>query len=489
MDYKEISKISEQFSAGNWPRFIERIKITGLRGWNDNTIEFRFPIVAIVGENGSGKSTLLKSLACAYEGNKKQTTFFPADFFIDTQWEKIQNARIEYEIKYGHKNSLKKIEPAFSKKTSRWNKIKDDRPKNDVFLLEISRTVPLDATAGYAKIAKLAAKEVSRSEIKPEYRKKLSHILGREYTNASFAMTEMDNKRDVGLLRRSFGEVSQYHQGAGEDTMLDLIRQLQDLPNYSLLIIDEVEASLHPKSQRRLIQFLLWFCREKRCQIVLSTHSPYILQELPKEARIMLLHGTVGINVVTEITPEFAMSKLDDVVYPELELIIEDDDAGIWLREIIAYLDTEDAILPRIRSIPVGPANVVQIMGKLAHENRLPYKSLAILDGDKPATAGCTNMPGMHAPEYVVFEGLKQLKWVNLDNRFGIGAGTLFQILDDVMLAPDHHKWTTMVGDKIKLGSRSVWQIMCNEWCKHKECLQEDYIQNLKQLLEDKLKK
>ncbi|MEX3962619.1 AAA family ATPase [Paraburkholderia sp. EG286B] len=61
-------------------------------------------------------------------------------------------------------------------------------------------------------------------------------------------------RRQVGLLERECGEVSQFHKGAGEDATLDLFRVLQGIPQYSLLLIDEVEASLHPQAQRRLIR-------------------------------------------------------------------------------------------------------------------------------------------------------------------------------------------------------------------------------------------
>ncbi len=480
MDYREIQKLTEQFSAGNWPRFIEKITISGLRSWNNKSIDFKFPVVAIVGENGAGKSTLLKAAACAYEGKSKQTTFYPSDFFIETQWEKIQNVQIDYSIKYGE-NRFPLI---YSKKTERWRANKD-RLKNDVYILEISRTLPLDATAGYAKMAKLAAQEISRNEISEDYRERLSYILGKNYQNASFVTTEFDTKKEVGLLRREFGEISQYHQGAGEDTTLDLIRTLQDLPNYSLLIIDEVEASLHPKSQRRLIQFLLWFARQKKCQVILSTHSPYILQELPKEARVMIMSGTEGINIVTGITPEFAMSKMDDGDYPELDIIVEDNDTSVWLREILANLDDADEILPRVRISPVGPANVVQIMGKLGYENKLPYKSIAIVDGDKDATLGCLKMPGKEAPEHVVFEELKNIKWASLPERFGIGAGILYSILDEVILNPDHHAWTTIIGNKVRMSSKSVWEILCNEWCRN--CLTAEYKMKLKEDIAEKL--
>lgn len=39
--------------------------------------------------------------------------------------------------------------------------------------------------------------------------------------------------------------------------------------------------------------------REREVQIILSTHSPYILAELPPDARIYLMDGIAGTTAVT----------------------------------------------------------------------------------------------------------------------------------------------------------------------------------------------
>ncbi|MGC1884646.1 MAG: AAA family ATPase [Stellaceae bacterium] len=67
---------------------------------------------------------------------------------------------------------------------------------------------------------------------------------------------------------------SGFHQGAGETTIAELLAA--DLPKYSLVLIDEIESSLHPRSQRRIIRDLAERCRERELQIILTTHSPYV---------------------------------------------------------------------------------------------------------------------------------------------------------------------------------------------------------------------
>jgi hypothetical protein len=50
MDIREINQIKQQFEANQWPKFLEMVEIDGLRGFTGETINFRFPVVAIVGE-------------------------------------------------------------------------------------------------------------------------------------------------------------------------------------------------------------------------------------------------------------------------------------------------------------------------------------------------------------------------------------------------------------------------------------------------------
>lgn len=460
MDGAEITRIRDQFQGGLWPHFLERVDIDGLRGWKGQAVQFKFPIVALVGENGAGKSTLLKAAAAAYD-KVGDVGYFPSDFFLDTHWDTLTGISLGYLVKTGDKTTEFNIR----KKTKRWN-FPEKRISRGIYWFDVARTLPLDATAGYAKVARLAAGEISTKALSDEFRGHLSHVLNRDYKNARFAAPDVSEKRPVGLLKREFGEISQFHQGAGEDTTLDLMRALQEVPKNALVIIDEVEASLHPRAQRRLINFLLKLCRERRIQIILSTHSPYVLEELPPEARVLLLPTSEGPSILYGASPEFALTKLDEIVHPEAFLYVEDRSAEVWIREIIARHPNGAAILSRIKISPVGPANVVNMMGALAAAGKLPQSGLGVLDGDQPESNGCVRMPGNDAPERVVFGDLKKQNWGNLHDRFGIGAGDLHTYLDDALLTPEFHRWPNFVGDRVVKSSASVWETMATEWCR-----------------------
>lgn len=469
----EITQIMNKFRNGSsnseWKNFIESIKITNIHGWTGQEVQFRFPVVAIVGENGIGKSTFLKAAACAYK-NTSGKTFYPSNMFVSTRWDEtaLTDATIEYKVRLGNQD-----------RSLRWRKSKDwgfspkkEKPERNVFFLDISRTLPLDATAGYAKIAKLANSEAgTETALTPESIEKLSYVLGQSYTNARFVGTDVNVDRKIGLLTKNYGEISQFHQGAGEDSILDLFKLLQDIPQQSLLIIDEVENSLHPQAQRHLVRYLLSLARKKKLQIILSTHSPFVLDELPPVARIMLIQLSDKKEIIYDVSTNFALSTIDDKSHPDLYVFLEDEESislfcGILRKAEKQYSDLSKKISTRA----IGSATVVEQLDKLSKKKLLPYKTLCIVDGDQSdENSSCLALPGQKSPEEQIFRDLKSKNWDNLDNRFGIGAGSLFKYLDDAMLNPDPHTWPEHVGDCIKESKDVVWNIMIRAWCE--QCL------------------
>lgn len=133
---------------------------------------------------------------------------------------------------------------------------------------------------------------------------------------------------------------SGFHQGAGETTIMEFLQR--DLPKYSLVVIDEIESSLHPRAQRRLMRDLADKCRENELQVILSTHSPSVLEELPLRARAyIMLEPTRGRTIVYGVSPEFAMTKMDELPHYEIDRYVEDDRAGRMLIEILSAHDPD----------------------------------------------------------------------------------------------------------------------------------------------------
>ncbi|OJD48995.1 AAA family ATPase [Bacillus sp. L27] len=68
----------------------------------------------------------------------------------------------------------------------------------------------------------------------------------------------------------------------------------------SILLIDEIEAFLHPEWCRNLIDIIIGFIKRyniQDVQVILSTHSPYILSDLPRECITKLHKNSINNSI------------------------------------------------------------------------------------------------------------------------------------------------------------------------------------------------
>ena len=101
------------------------------------------------------------------------------------------------------------------------------------------------------------------------------------------------------------------------------------LPN--LVLLDDVEQGLHPKAQRELMTVFKEIIQaNKNLQIIVSTHSPYIVDELTPAQVHVLSHQPSG----------FTRSKrLDE--HPDIELAQHTLTTGeFWDAEGEDWIDT-----------------------------------------------------------------------------------------------------------------------------------------------------
>ena len=453
---KEVRLLLKKWSSGQgWPKRLEAIEIMGIRGWTGQRIDFHFPIVALVGENGAGKSTILQAAASVYKGDKKSR--FASSFFPDTPWETITKAHIKWWVKEGKSST----EGSIRKETTRWRGNPERRERN-VENIDLSRIQPVFARTGYSRLAKPQHKEASSAIFDIDKLKRLSEIMGKNYNLASMSITDFDANRSVPVISYQGAKYSGFHGGAGETTMVELLRG--DIPQNSLVLIDEIETSLHPRAQRRLIRDLAEICRVKEVQLILSTHSPYVLDELPESARLYIWEGASGREIIQGVSPEFAMTKMDLEKHPECDVYVEDDRSAAMLTELIVEQSRE--LVSRCLIVPYGAASVGQALGQMAEGKKFPRPTCVFLDGDQNAAPGCAILPGNDSPENVVFGGLKDNSWAGLSARLDRPHSTIVDACTRAMSASDEHEWVRLAADELVLGGDVLWQAMCSVWAK-----------------------
>ena len=98
----EVRRLGAKWQTGTgWPKRLDWIEISGLRGWTGQRFELKFPIMAVVGENGVGKSTVLQCAAAVYQSPPGRRVWFASDFFPDTTWDEIKQAVVSYAVREG----------------------------------------------------------------------------------------------------------------------------------------------------------------------------------------------------------------------------------------------------------------------------------------------------------------------------------------------------------------------------------------------------
>lgn len=455
---KEMRRLQGRWNTGTgWPKRLDWVEIEGLRGWEGQRFSLQFPIMAVVGENGAGKSTVLQCAASIYKSDPPKPKFrWASDFFLDTFWDSIKGVEIRGMVREGSTHVVSSVR----KPTDRWRGNPERRIRN-VEYIDLRRIQPVSARTGYIKIADPQNEEASATPFERVKLARFNEILGRTYDLAKMAITRVDGKRLVPVVSLQGKTYSGFHQGAGETTIAELLER--DIPQYSLVLIDEVESSLHPRAQRRLIRDLAEKCRENEWQVVLTTHSPYVLEELPLEARAYILQAPTGRReIIYGVSPEFAMNKMDEVPHYECDLYVEDARAARMLIEILTAHDADLAIA--CQPIPYGAASVGQALGQMVAANRFPRASCVFLDGDRGPSEGCLLLPGDDAPERVVLEALRERRWEGIDKRVGRPYPDVVDAFSRAMALADHHEWIREAARRLFLGGDDLWQAACAEW-------------------------
>jgi|SRR5262245_18032647 len=462
-----------------WQKRLEWIEINGLRGWAGQRIEFEFPIVAISGENGSGKSSIIQSAASVYRASATATgKYYASEFFPSTAWDTITDASIKFSVREGDKRT----ESSIRKPTERW-KGNAERPVRPVLYIDLSRVLPVGGRVGYAKIAKSKHKELTADSVLFDQGRldRLSYILNHKYVAARMALTDVDPERRVPVLQRKMTGYSGYHQGQGETTITELIQS--DHPKYGLILIDEIESSLHPRAQRRLIRDLANVARERELQIILTTHSPYILEELPEIARMQIFWDGEDRKIMTGVSAQFAMSKMDDAPHPDCEVYVEDEASKTLLAEILSVHSRD--LMARVQINTFGSASVGYQLGQMVGDKRFPRATAVFLDGDCKAAVGCHVLPGIDAPERAVFEGLRANGWRDVWVRVKRSVSDVASACDDAMNLGNHHDWIEYAAKQLALTPSVLWHAMCGEWAER--CVTEPEVKAIERYLEDRL--
>ena len=408
------------------PHFLAEIHLKGIRGIDGLRVVFDYPVSVIAGGNAAGKSTVLFAAACAYRvPGAGVKDFVPSTLFPD------------YRPKLGGREDEKGevvIDFDFStpdgRRSMRWRRSKGwnrsflgrknaRQPERPLYLRTLSNLSNPSEVRGVLSMSRLSSvpHETTLTASQIELAQRLLPFRYAEVVELSSG-----NKHLLFAAQEGGAAYSELHMAAGERAILRLAQEIAQLEG-ALILIDEVEAGLHPWVQQLLMLELQQLALRNDLQVVVTSHSPVVLDSVPPNGRIFLDRDEAGRVVVRPPYRDVVQDALYGRSGDALNLLCEDETAEGVLRGVF------DVLLPRQRirteSVRIGRdtgadefpthATAFRKFGQI--EN-----FVFVLDGDKRGgeaerkirgKAGfevpVLFLPGRAAPESWVWDGLKRL--------------------------------------------------------------------------------
>lgn len=432
----QVRDLLEKVRKRNYGSYLRSLFLKKIRHFEGATINFDFPVTALVGPNGSGKSTVLGAAACAYK------TANPKDYFFtsvvgdqqDFLWE------MEYELvdKTLSLNDGIRVYVSMTRETVR----RHPEANRSVKHFGIHRTLP-PVTSPFFMRKYFSGRSGGNSreeEVDIELiRREASRVLGKELSSfkllhVSFLTKMTVKKRKIKVLDPESGKMvkriippherqvvavtrdqqlfvsdgehkySEFNFGAGEASVLRLIHGIEQLPEQSLVLIEEIENGLHPLAVERLIEYLIAAAIRRKVQVLFTTHSNYALNPLPSEAVWSALGGRL---IQGRLSVE-SLRALSGRIDKRLAVFTEDFFAKKWVEAVL-----REGLRERFDEVCVyhlaGDNSAVRI--HLAHNQdpAVNIRSLCFIDGDSRENSdeakGVYRLPG-ECPELFVFNAV-----------------------------------------------------------------------------------
>ena len=354
---------------------LKSLSITGLRRLKNLNISFEDKeVTGIFGVNGCGKTTLLYTLLCLYNQKNSASQFNFGNFFKKCSANEFEDTEIAADVSYRIGRDIHEPTVYYKKSagSDRWTPKTSRRPERKVYFLGISSSVPSienerETTVNY--------RFDGDNDLENGILGLARRILGIQYTQIS--RTRRNNKDYYHATVQDGANYFSISMGAGEQRVLRLLEVIEKVENYSLVVIDEIDLTLHNAALMRLIDYLVEKGRSRHIQFIFSSHCEALTKRTDINVR-HLLQTPVKTLCFNESTPECLESMTGEILRP-VEIYVED----ILAKTIVAHVAKELGISKRVVIKQYGSCTNAFVascgMHMLGHS--LEHK-LFVLDGD-----------------------------------------------------------------------------------------------------------
>ena len=338
------------------PHFLSEIRLDGIRGFNNLRVVFDYPVSVIAGGNTTGKSTVLFAAACAYKvPGAGVKDFVPSTLFPDYRPKlgERQDMRQQVTIEFNYLTLDGPLSMRW-RRAKGWNRSffgrkNASQPDRQVYLRTLSNLSNPSEVRGVLNMSRLKAepKETPLTASEIEFAHQMLPFRYSEAVDLSSG-----NKNLLFVAQEGGATYSELHMAAGERAILRLSKEITQLDG-ALVLIDEVEAGLHPRVQQLLMLHLQQLALRNDLQIIVTSHSPVVLDSVPLNGRIFLDRDELSSEVV--VRPAYR-DLIQNALYGRsnevLKLLCEDEISEGILEGVFDFLLPQERI--KWESVHIG---------------------------------------------------------------------------------------------------------------------------------------
>lgn len=427
---REIEGIDRVWRAngarvGKFGNVIRRFHATGVRGIQDISLDFEWPVTVIAGTNGSGKTTILQLCSAAYQsptgGGRNYRIGEWVRHALGAQSPVYgEVASVEYHFE-GESSSL---QIPYVATTKRWGYPRRGNPTRPAMFLGVGHFSPRIEKKDRLNLLGARIGIRRTTPFTPQVLQSISTILGTTYEAGCTHLVGTageywtDTVAEIRRGERSYGEP---HMGAGEQKVIRMVTAIEALPDRSLVLLEEPEITLHPDAQYGLAWYLMNVAKRKGHQIIVSTHSTVIFNAVPAEGRILLTRELEG-TVVIPRAPEIAAAReLAGAVHRDSELILVEDDVGKQL--VLELLRRYNRNLLRTAKVVVGDTDQVRRLVQAFGAEGCRVVGVRDPDIGGSFLSGLVSLPGNLAPEEQLLESANLVRGENYIHGLRVAYG------------------------------------------------------------------
>jgi ABC-type lipoprotein export system ATPase subunit len=357
------------------PQRLDRVVFHQLKGLNNLDISFDDKnVTGIFGVNGCGKSTILHALACFYKGQTPgaETNYFTR-FFKRVDGAKWARSRMTAYMAIAGDN--RHVE--YRKAADRWTPRIDQRPVRDTYYIGIDSCVPaieqesLTRTSYY--MTPLAGGVANCDQIL----RSAAQVLGRPYDD--YSKTICGSRRYKKVRQPNCMAYTSLSMGAGEQRLFTILERLYNLPPYSILLIDELDLTLHTTALNRLVSIMVSIAANRHLQIVFTSHREELTTRDDINIRHIWTPAGGGQTFCLDHTTPDCLYRLSGHVEKPYEIYVEDDLAAAIVREELRDTGMMDYVTLRQFG---DAANAFVVAAGLEIQGQLSNNQLLLTDGD-----------------------------------------------------------------------------------------------------------